>query len=372
MNTASLLLIGAALPIALFSFACKRDEGVRAYRAPKEPPTVVENTSPTMPTDDAGPAAAPLASAPDSVGDLHWTLPSGWKQVPVAPAAQFAPDVQLQVSPSDPSLKLGISHLGDAPMARSVVGNVNRWENQLGLPPTPEAELQKVVTPLQVGDVTISVVDLGGNGKRLLGAIIPHATETWFFKLSGPADGIASHKTEFDAFVRSVRFDAAAAVAGAPAPTAPSPSVAASGAGGATWTMPAGWSADPGPPPQMRLATLHAGGNGEIEIKVSKLGGTGLFGGLAANVTRWHGDVGLDPVDDATAQPGQQVKIGERTWTIYDYTGPKDGGRREIVASTPVADQTWYFKLAGPTDSVGKQKAAFDTFLASIRFSGEK
>ncbi|MDB5299939.1 MAG: hypothetical protein JWO87_1602, partial [Phycisphaerales bacterium] len=348
----------------LFSSGCKKEEGVRAYRAPKEPPAVVENASD--------------ATIPDFVGDLHWTRPPGWKQVPVA-AAQFAPDAQIQVSAADPSLKLGISHLGDAPMARSVVGNVNRWENQFGLPPTPEAELKKVVTPVQVGDVTISVVDLSGDGKRLLGAIIPHATETWFFKFAGPAEAVSPHKGEFDAFVRSVRFTPAAAQAGPAAPSAPetpgpaAPSVAATnGVAEATWTLPQGWTADAGPPTLFRLAVLHAGGNGEIEIKVSKFGGSGLQGGLAANVSRWHGDVGLGPVDEATAQPGQPVKIADRTWTIYDYTGPKDGGRRDIIASTPVADQTWYFKLAGPTDSVGQARAAFETFLASIRFSGEK
>jgi hypothetical protein len=371
VKTASLLLVGAALPVALFSFGCKRDEDVRAYRAPKEPQAVVENTSPAMPLDGAG----PIASAPDSVGDLHWTLPADWKQVPVNSSGQFAPDVQFQISASDPSLKLGVSHLGDAPMARSIVGNVNRWENQLGLPPTPETELQKVVTPVQVGDVTISVVDLSGNGKRMLGAIIPHAAETWFFKLAGPSDTVFPHKSEFDAFVRSVRFDHAAVTAGPTAPANPSPagpSPAAGGVDDATWTLPQGWAANGEPPTQFRLAVLHAGSNGEIEVKVSKLGGNGLQGGLAANVSRWRGEVGLDPVDEAGAQPGQPVKIGERTWTIYDFAGPKAGGRREIVASTPVADQTWYFKLAGPTDSVGQQKPAFDAFLASIRFSGEK
>ncbi len=153
--------------------------------------------------------------------------------------------------------------------------------------------------------------------------------------------------------------------ASAAAPTVESDSAVSSGVAGATWTLPAGWTAKPGD--AMRLATIHPAGNGNTEIKVSKFGA--ISGGLGMNVSRWHGDVGLDPVDDEHADAGQQVMIGNRPWTIHDYTGPAAGGRRVIIASTDSGGETWYFKLLGPTEAVGGVKGDFDRFLAGIKFS---
>jgi hypothetical protein len=103
-----------------------------------------------------------------------------------------------------------------------------------------------------------------------------------------------------------------------------------------------------------------------MEIKVSKFGAVG--GGAGANVTRWRGEVGLAPVSDAEADPGQTVKAGAATLTVHDYTGPANGGTREIIAQTDAGGATWYFKLIGPTSAVAAQKAAWDQFLASLRF----
>ena len=134
------------------------------------------------------------------------------------------------------------------------------------------------------------------------------------------------------------------------------------GVDGARWMLPAGWTAQPGE--NGRLATLHPGA-GAGEIRVSKFGAMTNAPGL--NVSRWHGDVGLEPVDDAHADAGQTVVLGSRSWTIHDYTGPKNGGSRVIIASTDVAGETWFFKFLGPADAVGANKADFDHFLASIK-----
>src|SRR5947209_3762772 len=41
---------------------------------------------------------------------------------------------------------------------------------------------------------------------RLLGAILPHGENTWFFKVSGPATTVTAHEAEFQTFLKSLRF----------------------------------------------------------------------------------------------------------------------------------------------------------------------
>src|SRR5829696_494836 len=41
---------------------------------------------------------------------------------------------------------------------------------------------------------------------RTLAAVIPHGTQTWFFTLKGSPNVVAAQKSEFDGFIRSLRF----------------------------------------------------------------------------------------------------------------------------------------------------------------------
>ncbi|HWE03703.1 MAG TPA: hypothetical protein VG326_14960 [Tepidisphaeraceae bacterium] len=352
------ICLAAAVSMSICSVGCDKEKAIRSYDVPKE------STAPA--TADAG-NSQPDLSEVTFPADLRWTLPAGWTQVPVAPndSAMFRPDAAISVAPADPKMLLTVSHLGDAPGARSVLENVNRWAGQLQVPKMTEADLPKVVTHVKAADVEIDVVDLEGPGNTLLAAIIPHAADTWFVKLSGPSAAIDEQKERFANFVHSIHFDAnppSAPVAGAPSPGNGGSSVA-TGIDGARWTLPPTWTAEPGN--AMRLATIHPDGNGATEIRVSKFAALG--GGAGANVTRWRGDVGLGAVDDAQADPGQQATLGGRSWTIHDYTGPAGGGKRVIVAMLDSNGDTWFFKLIGPTDAVGKAKNAFDQFLASVK-----
>ena len=227
-----------------------------------------------------------------------------------------------------------------------------------------------MVTHLEAGGIPVDVVDLKNDaGTRLLGAIMPHADDTWVFKLSGPIEAVSSQKSSFDEFIRSIRFDQAppapaAPVLGPAVPGGSQPGIfRATGIDGAQWALPTGWTAEAGN--GFLLASIHPAGNSLAQIKVSNFRGVG--GGAGANVSRWRGAVGLDPVDDAHADAGQNVTLGGRPWTIHDYTGPANGGSRLIVASTDAAGIMWFFRLEGPTDAIGKIKADFDQFLASIR-----
>lgn len=323
---------------------CDRSPQVRAYTTPKEV---------AQPAADESMAGMDMPQSP-AAENIAWTLPAGWKELDAGgdSNAFFRPDARISVDPNDPKLVLTVSHLGDSPGARSVIGNVNRWENQEGLPQSNESDLAKVTSPIASGG---NKVDLAGKGRRLLGAIIPHAQKTWFVKLVGPENEIAAKAAEFDAFIASIHFSAAAAPS--EASTAAPPGIA--------WKVPSDWTAQAGNGPL--LARFEAAG-GAIEIKVSSFA-TGNFGSLADNLNRWHGEVGLPDVSAAEARDVAPTMLGQRAWKIYDFSSPASTGansKRVIVGQTEEQGQTYFFKMLGPAGAVAQQKASFEKFLASV------
>jgi hypothetical protein len=82
------------------------------------------------------------------------------------------------------------------------LGNVNRWRQQIGLPPTETAN----ITPLKSGETTFATVDLAGENARTLAAWTRKDGQAWFFKLTGPNLEVEKEKPDFVNFVRSVRF----------------------------------------------------------------------------------------------------------------------------------------------------------------------
>jgi hypothetical protein len=70
----------------------------------------------------------------------------------------------------------------------------------------------------------------------------------------------------------------------------------------------------------------------------------------------------------ATTQP---IKVDGLPGHSLDLTGPDATGKppaRILVAVVKREEQTWFFKLQGPSDLVATQKSAFDGFLKSVRF----
>lgn len=148
--------------------------------------------------------------------------------------------------------------------------------------------------------------------QRMLGAVIPHGNRTWFFKLTGPPDVVADEKERFDAFVKSVRFDAAA---GEPI----------------TWTAPESWHQESGS--GMRYATFHIGeGDRAIELSVTPL--SGASGGLLGNINRWRGQIGLAPIsEDELPALTTELELGSGTATLVDMEGVGGGGSTPPMAA---------------------------------------
>lgn len=337
------------------TLGCDADDQITTYQAPKDQPAPIQPLRPLTPPA----AAAPVNEAGST--PLTWSVPEGWKPV----EGNQMSVVTFQVSDANPQVKCTVTPLPMIPDA--LQANVNRWENQLGLPPTKAEDLAKVVKPVQVGDQVVNVVDLASDPNAILGAIIER-DQIWFIKMTGPKDVIAGQREKFDAFVKSLKFTdqptTAPATPQMPPQMAPQmpqmPAAPGAENRGVKWTLPGGWTEAPNPS-AMRLATLKAG---DAEVVASRLNSQG-WGNLIDNINRWRGQIGLEPVDDPAKQPATTEDLNGAKWTTYDLAGPQ---KRMIVKYVTVGDSVLFFRLTGAPQAVETQKAAFDEFVKSIKF----
>jgi hypothetical protein len=378
---------GAAFAACGFAFAlasgCDKEEAVRAYSTPKESVTAVAATEPAAPAASSGPT---------------WTVPAGWKQLP-AQQMRFA---AFAVSSEHPDVVATVVPLGA--QAGTLAANVVRWQGQIGMPATPENEIEKLVTHADVNGLHVDKVDLTGPDaapgadkprQRILAAVIPATGRTWFFKLMGPADVVAAQKANFDAFVDSVKFSAAPAEQTNSAPLSPSDArtpaprvgapagdvdvtTAAAAPSRITYgALPAGWTAaTSAAPPRVASFKVEASGQ-QAELAVTKFPGTAI-GTFADNINRWRGQIGLAPVADASGYTPKVTTLGAEQWAIVDVAGedkPNEPGSAQRILvgmATPggaAAREIWFFKLQGPSKLVADQRPAFEKFLETVKFA---
>ena len=93
------------------------------------------------------------------------------------------------------------------------LANLNRWREQVKLPPVTQAEFEAAAQRSEKNGLQRTVVDLVGTGsgaQRILGAMIPYGGATWFVKLTGPDALVAKEKPAFLAFLDTIKAAPAA------------------------------------------------------------------------------------------------------------------------------------------------------------------
>jgi hypothetical protein len=263
--------------------------------------------------------------------DVAWELPEGWEKGPDRPGRYAT----IRVGPKDAALELTVHRLGDEPQTRSELANVNRWRNNdLGLKPLQAGDFDGVTRRQDVDGAKALLVDMKGPGSHGGGRMPPFA-----------GDG-----------------------GGRPA------------ADKLSYTAPEGWKETDrvitrnGMEFRYEAALKVEEGGASALLTVSKLSGAG--GGLLMNVNRWRADqLGLPPLDEAQlADAAKSVKVGGSDGVSVDFTGPGKPpgkeGQRILAVVVPRQGMTWFVKMQGPADLVGKQKAAFDKFVGSLKFDG--
>lgn len=339
-------LVSATLALSLLLVGCQDDE-IRVYEAPKA---------------EAAPAEAKPAPSPG----MGWVVPQGWRQVPGAQPLRVATFIAGE---ADHRLEISVASFAGA--AGGILANVNRWREQIGLPPIDDATLADQVTPLTTVGGRGFLVRLAGTDlqHQVLAAILPeHGGATWFVKATGPAARLDQHGDALRSFAMS--FDPSAPPAAAPDPQ-PAATAEPAQRGVPAWDVPTHWIAT-APTSSLVAAAFTPGSDSGAQVTVTPLAGEA--GGLLANLNRWRSQVGLPPVTEVAAQPLTTLTVGDGSARIVDLVGGAEGtapARALIVAlvAQPGSDRTWYVRLAGPAAIVATQREAFLGFVRSIRFA---
>jgi len=86
----------------------------------------------------------------------------------------------------------------------SLLQNINRWRDKVGLEPVKE--LPRDVGKIKVAGADGDYVDIQGSVKRLFAVLFEHDDYMWVIMMLGPSDEVARQKQAFEGFARSVSF----------------------------------------------------------------------------------------------------------------------------------------------------------------------
>jgi len=179
-------------------------ERVSTYSVPKE-----RDPEPGM-AAGAGARAEPDAGTPVAGGsvptaggaDLAWEAPPEWKAQPASAMRKASYRVPGDGGESELSVTAFPGDVGGE------LANVNRWRGQVGLAPLGAGGLDSAVSRVEANGLRFTIVELYAKderGKSIVGAIVPYAGSTWFFKLTGPGALVRASEPAFTGFLRTVR-----------------------------------------------------------------------------------------------------------------------------------------------------------------------
>jgi hypothetical protein len=260
-----------------------------------------------------------------------WTLPSGWKEQPgremrfatIQIAAEAGPPLELSVIPLPNTSK---------DTQKYVLDNVNRWRQQLRLPPIGAGGLGSSTKTLKVDGHEATLVSLVGKGSGQMSGtpFAPFASGSGFLPADHPP--VAATKS---AASSDLRYEA-----------------------------PDEWS--PGKPNAISLLAFKVtDGEKQAEITVSTAGGQWL-----ANVNRWRGQLGLSPVDEMElAMVTKKIEMLGTTGDYIEIVGPESAAKRETIlgVQAEAGGRTWFVKLRGDSRLAEREKNNFESFVKSLR-----
>ena len=358
-----------ACAMALAASTTRADEQIHTYTVPKDHPALA-------PTQTQLGASAPASDIPISAAPIQWTLPDGWQEL--------APDsIRLGnfAVPGKDGGKAAVAVTSFPGSVGTELANFNRWRGQVGLAPVEADGMSS--QPVTVDAIEGKLFDVAGASQRIVVAMIPRNGATWFFKMIGDAPTVAAANPAFLDFLKSVHFKGAPDAASAADPHAGLPGFhhpqAEAGAAAAAadapviapkWDVPRDWVEQSPGPMIFKSFALSDSASGKADVTVSFFPGD--VGGVAANVNRWRGQLGLPPVDAsqlAGATESLDTAGGKATLVDLSGTDKKTGNPARLVGViVPHGDNTWFYKMWGDGSLVAKDKDSFVQFVKSVHY----
>jgi hypothetical protein len=344
---------GSPCLLAAMVAGCQREQ-VRVYEAPKD------GMAREVAGSDPPPQNRPVAARPK----VTWKMPAGWRQIPANEISTAA----FSVTNSDGAeAQASITLLpGMAGMETRII---NMWREQTGLKAlTDEAALQQL-QPVAVGGEqghlyevsgTNEVVDAAGQKRpqpmEIISAFLDHPEGSWFFKISGDTAMVASQKSAFLEFLKSIQFTAPAMSEPVQMAAGPAETQAFN------WTVPSNWKAVA--PGQMQVARFSVTQNGHAatEVFVSVFGND--TGGMLANVNRWRRLVDLTNAITEAELP-QITSPLDPALPGALLVDVSNNNRRLVGAIVPREGKFWFYRMLGEPSVLAAEKESFTAFARS-------
>ena len=364
----------ALLPALLTLVGCGQGD-VRVYRVAKE----ASQPQQTAQSDSASiPPGHPDISS--SSPGLTWKLPAGWEEV--APGEMRVASFRIK---SEAGKQADVSIVPLPGMAGGQLNNVNRWRGQVGESPVSESELAQLAQPVQIAGQPAQLFEQAGKPPssdeptRILGAIQIRNGMAWFFKMTGDDSLVKEQKTAFVDFLKSLSFAPTTAKTDLPPSHPPvntsalqAPPVSAPGSdeGKPKWQVPSGWKEVSSGQFLVAKFLLPGSDTPPGAVNVSMSAGDG--GGLAANVNRWRGQLGLPSLAQSDLEKQvQSLELASGKAMLVDMNGTdsRTGQKSHVLgAIVPQARSTWFYKLMGSEEIVAREKDAFIKFVKTATY----
>ena len=380
--------------LLLLAAGCQR-ERIQVYQVAKEQismPVASADTDMTTTADSTAPAAPALPPGhPDvasaattsdaSTARLTWKTPDAWTEVPPTEMRVAS----FKVNQDGKQADISVVPLGG--MAGGDGANVNRWRGQVGLTALSPDQLAKIVETVNVDGQPAALFDIvgtnpgSGEQNRIIGVIQHRDDTTWFFKMTGDGALVEQQKAALISFLKSVSFNSSASAQTESPTTLPPghPDIASAASADASvsapvshdgqpnWQVPSDWQEVSGGQFLVAKFLLKGAGDAVAAVNVSRSAGDG--GGLAANVNRWRGQLGLPPVDQIFTSPVEIAGANASLLVDLNGTNARTGQPTRLLGIIVTqADHTWFYKLMGDTKIVASQKNAFVKFVQGVNY----
>jgi len=390
-NVKRLSLAGGGLLLSLgILTGCGRDK-IEVYRLAKEQPQAQTQAQP------AGMPAGHPDVAGAAIPGIKYTLPAGWKESDRGQMRAASFSIEKDGKQVDVSVVPLSGFAGDD------LANVNRWRSMVGLPAVTEEELPRLFEKVQIAGEPGQLYDLAGENPgsgekvRIIVAFLRHEGVSWFFKMNGDDALVEQQKPAFAGFLKSVNFQAPPVqpamaqgspmsgqlppshppIDGALPPSHPAIDGSMTGLQGGTpaanpdkptWEVPANWKEIAAG--QFLIAKFVIADAETTQVNVSLSGGTG--GGLVENVNRWRGQLGLSPLSDSDiTKLATTLDTPGGKATVVDFSGTdaRSGQKARLIgAILPQGNRTWFYKLMGDEQVVGRERQAFSKFVQTAKY----
>ena len=157
------------------------------------------------------PGVRPSVEAASGVAGIRWSVPAGWTELPARPMRVATYRAASAKSP-DP-VECGVFYFGEG-RGGGVDENIQRWVDQFEKSPAPKRSIRNVRgLRVHVAEISGTYLSPAGPmmqsqgkkpGWRLLGAVVQGPEGLVFFKMTGPAAGIAAAERQFGSLIESV------------------------------------------------------------------------------------------------------------------------------------------------------------------------